>query len=146
VLTRGLIQPSHDRVSGRDGAEEAHARSALLDPEHDHREPLARRQFDCYAVLRFDARRAFKFEAMLRVVNDVDATARAVSMQNRPDTHSMPGRTSCPVAAWLRAGVHRSQTCLRAPPGSRPRAHHALTAQDVACLLTLPPTRLLIHA
>jgi hypothetical protein len=76
----------------------------LIERSHD-------RQFDGYALLRFDIRRAFNFEAMLRVVN-VDAMARAVSMQNRSDTRGMPGRTSC------------------AGPG--PRAHGMLTAQDVA--------------
>jgi hypothetical protein len=75
VLARGLIKPSHDRVSWRDGAEEAHTRPVLLDPEHEHREPLARRQFDGHALMRLDARHAFKSEPVLGVVDDVDAMA-----------------------------------------------------------------------
>jgi hypothetical protein len=38
---------------------------------------------------------------MLRVVDDVDATGPAVGMQNRPDTHGMPG------LAWLANAVPR---------------------------------------
>jgi hypothetical protein len=76
-----------------------------------------------YALLRFDARHAFKSEPVLGIVDDVDAMAGAVRMQNRSDIHGMPGRTSRPVVARLPASVHQSLSASRSSTaGPRPRA------------------------
>ena len=131
IIPRGFIQPSHDRVLWRDGREEAYACLVSLYPDHPHRKPLARRQFDGYALMGSDARCAIKFEAMLRVVDDVDATGPAVGMQNRPDTHGMPG------LAWLANAVPRGSLVvghsvpvsahLDSPARPRPPAHDVLS-------------------
>jgi hypothetical protein len=70
--------------------------------------------------------------AMLDPWGGGGATGRAVSMQNRPNTHGMPGRTSCPVARWLRALAHHFQTrvdrtawCTVLADGTKEQGHSA---------------------
>jgi hypothetical protein len=75
-----LIQQTHNRLPWRDGAEETQARLAVPHPDHSHREPKARQQFNSDTLVRFDACRAVKAQTMLRVAGDVDETTFAASL------------------------------------------------------------------
>jgi hypothetical protein len=59
-------------------AEEAHTCLRTLHPDHSHREPIARPQFDGYALVKLDACHAEKAQTILRVVGDEDAPSPAV--------------------------------------------------------------------
>jgi hypothetical protein len=78
VRLGGLIEQTHDRVPGDYRAKEAHTRLCTPHPDHSHREPIARPQFDGYAFVELDACHAAKTQTILRVVGDEDAPSPTV--------------------------------------------------------------------
>jgi hypothetical protein len=74
-----LFQQLQNWVPWYDGPEEAHTQLVASQPDHSHREALARPQPHGHTLVKLDACGAAKGETMLRVVRDEDAPLPAAN-------------------------------------------------------------------
>jgi hypothetical protein len=121
VVPGGLVQQSHDRVPGRDRADEAQARVAIPHPGNSHRQSVARPQFNDHTRVRTNAGHAVKSQAVLRVVSDLDDTALAASIQECPDANGTLRWSLLATIAACRSRVVDHGASLIAPPSTGSR-------------------------